>query len=669
MEIQVNPFIEIHQCIFGYNNGHRLLASSLNLPSEIESELLIYSDLNPGTYLMNNNGYWTGIPLHSLKQYALMRTWAAPEMSRPGCVWTHVLLIAFSDIARFEDLGVLKRLFQKPNTNLGFENYYKVLEIKEEDLSTFDEDFNGLNQNRLLEFIRVLYDGSSKFSFFGKINEFESEIFRIWSQQWPALRREFSFRNAGGDNKLLSSAIKFDIQTFNEEYKEANSYENYDPTQIETAIISDVVKGKPTTLRRFIWRYGADSIIGKRIFYLLTEVYLQTISSENLKAEILLLKIAEYFRKPNECFILKSDLISVNKNPYSLVPSIDPLESIKFLWQRTDLLEGFQDMQIIPLIQWLWIERRDELMNLANFPEERVSRLGNLIIKEIVRLIDPSEFFPLTVNYIELRKKIIILNPEFLDVDYLIEISTEELLLYFDLNSSNNNLINRMLVRILPRENDFLAHALYEKYPKEVTAICLSFLNQQQGLTWRACRTWLSVITRNTSWFFSNAHLNILTSKTSIALIAQSLGLENGEVIKIGPRPWIDILKNTQDELNGYLRDYLNLFLIVLSLKNPQRGSEYLFEYAFESLHSRVLYNNLSYEEWNILSRNLPLPHWWQLLDLGYRLRVGLVDTYVWSALDKGSFFKVVNNKALMKDLVEIALDSKKGKKYLKKED
>ncbi|EKO23840.1 hypothetical protein LEP1GSC104_2110 [Leptospira interrogans str. UI 12621] len=668
MEIRENPFIEIHQCIFGYNNGHRLLASSLNLPPEIESELLIYSDLNPGTYLMKGNGYWTGIPLHLLKQYALMRTWAAPEMSRPGCVWTHVLLIAFADIARFEDLGVLKQFFQRPNNNLGFEKYYEVMKIKEEDLSAMDKNLHGLKQDRLLETIRVVYDRSSKFSLFGKINDFENEIFRIWSQQWPALRRDFSFRNAGGSNDLLNSEIKFDIQIFNEENKVADVYGSYNPTQVETVIISDLIGRNPTAFRRFIWRYGSDSQIGKDVFYRLAEVYLFTINYENIKAEKLLQKIAEYFRNPNECLILKNDLISVKNNPYSLVPSVDPFESIRFLIEKPELNVGFQDIQLTTLIQWLWIERREKLMTLANYYEEPKSRIRNLIVSEIVGLIDPNEVFPLTGDYLELRKKIIICNPEFLDNEYLIEIGEDEVLMYFDLIHLDSNLNTRVITKLLQKDSEFLANALFTKYPNEVTEIAFSYLNQQQ-LNWTACRTWLSVITSDVSWIISNGFIDGLTSKTAIALVAQCLGLENGKVFKIGPKPWLDILKKTKDEAIGALRDYLNLFLIILSLRNPQRGVEYFFEYAFESLYSRILDNALSYEEWNILSRNLPLPHWWQLLDLSYRLRVGLVDAYVWNDLDRGSFLKVVNDKLLMMNLVEIALDSKKGKKYLKKED
>src|ERR1700688_4673813 len=97
----------IEHCLFGYEDGHRLLASSMLLGSEVTSELTLLSDLAPGAHFGSSDGYWTGIPLPQLQRYALMRTWPAPEMPRPGCVWTHVLLV---ETSLFEDVSSLSRL-------------------------------------------------------------------------------------------------------------------------------------------------------------------------------------------------------------------------------------------------------------------------------------------------------------------------------------------------------------------------------------------------------------------------------------------------------------------------------------------------------------------------------------------------------------------------------
>ena len=76
----------VHQCLFGYDDGHRMLSSSLPLSRAGSSLLLLLSDLEPGIQLGHVDSYWTGLPVATDKVYALLRTWAAPEMPRPGCV-------------------------------------------------------------------------------------------------------------------------------------------------------------------------------------------------------------------------------------------------------------------------------------------------------------------------------------------------------------------------------------------------------------------------------------------------------------------------------------------------------------------------------------------------------------------------------------------------------
>src|SRR6266446_4309451 len=106
--------ITIHQCVFGYNDGHRLLAASSHLLPDTLSLLLLLSDLAPGVFFGSAEGYWTGVPLPSVKAYMLARTWPAPELPRPGCVWTHSLLIGFTELAALEDVSGLNSLFQRP---------------------------------------------------------------------------------------------------------------------------------------------------------------------------------------------------------------------------------------------------------------------------------------------------------------------------------------------------------------------------------------------------------------------------------------------------------------------------------------------------------------------------------------------------------------------------
>src|SRR5690349_13495632 len=101
----------IDQTLHGYDDGHRLLVTSdRSLPAEAQRLMLLMSDLSGPQPVSGFDGYLTGYPLPGIPVYAFSRTWYAPEMKRPGCVWTHTLLLKFRDLARLDNLGELVSL-------------------------------------------------------------------------------------------------------------------------------------------------------------------------------------------------------------------------------------------------------------------------------------------------------------------------------------------------------------------------------------------------------------------------------------------------------------------------------------------------------------------------------------------------------------------------------
>jgi hypothetical protein len=91
---------------------------------------------------MRNNGlqdYLTGYPLEKSGKYVFARTWAAPEMPRPGCVWTHSLIIENADLAKIMSAEALLDVFTRPigadarstyNTSVPVSSQPKPVEIE-----------------------------------------------------------------------------------------------------------------------------------------------------------------------------------------------------------------------------------------------------------------------------------------------------------------------------------------------------------------------------------------------------------------------------------------------------------------------------------------------------------------------------------------------------------
>ncbi len=77
--------------------------------------MLVLSDASGSSTRIPTDGYLTGYALFGAGKHVLARTWSAPEMSRPGCVWTNSLLIDFADLARLASADKLVDRFMRPS--------------------------------------------------------------------------------------------------------------------------------------------------------------------------------------------------------------------------------------------------------------------------------------------------------------------------------------------------------------------------------------------------------------------------------------------------------------------------------------------------------------------------------------------------------------------------
>ena len=184
--------LAVDQTLHGYRDGHELLASSLQVPRDARRTLLSMSDLSGPGFIDGFDGYLTGYPITAFGKYALGRTWYAPEMDRPGCVWTHTLFVDFSDIPRLESPRVLLRHFQQPKSVERIAQYERRLEVTPSEAACSSQAIDEVVGLRLLE---VLYrdDQAPVLVQSSHVGVYDDLIFALWAQQWPRLRRGFSF--------------------------------------------------------------------------------------------------------------------------------------------------------------------------------------------------------------------------------------------------------------------------------------------------------------------------------------------------------------------------------------------------------------------------------------------------------------------------------------------
>lgn len=101
--------MKINQLLYGYREGHRLLAGSIDLNESLVWNLVRATDRPSVTSQELESGITFGFTLDK-QYYALCRTWAAKEIDRPGAVWTHVLLLPNEIESPIECLPLLHKV-------------------------------------------------------------------------------------------------------------------------------------------------------------------------------------------------------------------------------------------------------------------------------------------------------------------------------------------------------------------------------------------------------------------------------------------------------------------------------------------------------------------------------------------------------------------------------
>ncbi|HCO67593.1 MAG TPA: hypothetical protein DIT04_07550, partial [Dysgonomonas sp.] len=257
--------IRINQTLHGYDEGHNLLAASMQFPLNVKRILRVMSDMSGTTMLPDFEEYITGYPIKEINMYAIAKTWYAPEMRREGCVWTHTLLIDFADLIHINNYKRLINLFNNPSNQSDLNGYNECIELNDQDIShavSLDEE-SRLTKNILNNLYS--YPNSPLLISSSTTQKYESIILSIWAQQWPRLKRNFLFCTGSLTPRFYEKQY-LDIQIIPNQLKitNTNSFlvvkeENDESTDLEwlNILYEDITTPK-SILRNFLNMYGSD---------------------------------------------------------------------------------------------------------------------------------------------------------------------------------------------------------------------------------------------------------------------------------------------------------------------------------------------------------------------------------------------------------------------------
>jgi hypothetical protein len=651
----------VHQTLHGYADGHRQLGSSVSLSSRDLKTMLIMSDTSASGTSLGDVGYLTGYPLSDSKMYALARTWPAPEMPRPGCVWTHTVLIDFADLARLPDLASVAEVFRRPR--LGeVENYGSRLAVGAGRIATTlisDE----------LHFARRLLAGiydhpQSKITVErSSTSNIDAVVLAVWGQQWPRLRRAFRFCTFSAADRSIESS-QFDLQLLPTSDRSVRSRfpDAFDITGIQTPFddwlddaVSDLADPDTAGLRKFLWRIGGDVDSGRDAFRSLCSLHVlikqfQT-SPKAVNEAISLLEerlgtsharvarnivATEAIGKPDQLDAPAFDFLIRNLSlvdPDQLASHSGALG--RAIWRRD--IELFSRMLIGEAIERSVSDSGLQSLSLDELIEgaERHPKLSDAVLSRRPQVLTCPKFW---------ANKLMPVDGAFRTLSEFKELKIAGVTAM--IAADREDLASKVSAKVGSLEILRAIMALPSSFDKANLSAWLAAAASQPG----AVAKFLVETKTLSHWLLSG-----------IARAMEPDSVPN----EVGVDPWllglraVDTPTLAEDQL-------FTAFLFSRALGERSRNPTELLIASFEPIYTTARKNNLSDEAWQVLEHRLPWSFSWFVWDRCQRIRVALKDFLVGRRVPYDALPKIASNESIFGEVVETLSYSDTGRAYLK---
>jgi len=326
----------IHQLLYGYDDGHRLLRGSTNLSSQANLRLLGATDADPGaeaTMLV------TGIPLPSEQFYALCFTWRAPEMVRPGSVWGHVLLLSPSHLLADESPYRFAALARRPAR--------EALHVYDTpiDEPLFEDDRIPVSGVFEAVAAATLGPGYGRVAMVGDLDEAARSFGYIWGLQWPALRARFAFRTRDVGRLTQDKAVVAVRKVQGQRRPLEDRYE----FEALAVVVHDMLTDG-AGLHNFLSVFGPQTAPTMRNFGILATIHAAYMRERYTEARQ---TVEEHFPTPDQAAVLKFELFG----PSRYRPSAENAIVRSLLGARVDAW-NVDDLHLAERLQ-VWLRAHD----------------------------------------------------------------------------------------------------------------------------------------------------------------------------------------------------------------------------------------------------------------------------------------------------------------------
>ena len=402
--------------LHGYKFGHNYIQGSIVLPSYHDMDkIATLSDWSEYVGIDNRRDYITAYPLEESPYYVVSKTWYADTMRRPGCVWTHSLLIQEEDLNNISDFNNLLHFFEAPlSDNADFEKYSNQLTFIE-DSKESDFQLSQLGENRVAE---VYEDLLSKNPIF-VLSEFTSlqnqELLLTLLNYLPieTLKNKSICSGSAAPRVYDGHCLSFQFVTYG---GNAVQYMSNKPSAPWSQLVGISVTNNRPQVARLIRHYQAelgDSIEKLKGFLNVIVLVNRTCKDEEEKRQVLLEIIntlTTAFPSPKEGCLFKSAVFQPSlardfggeKDFLYIISTIDVNSFTEEQIEYKKRLRELSTKEFLDLLKQLYISE-----NLNEWGEQTINGVAQYVsYTEIAKLRETDKTFFLTI----LRKNTDLLN-------------------------------------------------------------------------------------------------------------------------------------------------------------------------------------------------------------------------------------------------------------------
>jgi hypothetical protein len=659
-----NTNLVLHQTLHGYAEGHRLLESSFSVPDDLKRVMLRMSDLS-GTGVVNGfQEYLTGYPLSSLDAYALAKTWYAPEMPRPGCVWTHTFVIPAPAFAQISSLSTIRGLFKRPSeTSIG--EYYSNPIVLESSLPALDAESSSNRMAEMQTFLSAHYQREWRALILPAktSEEFADIIFGAWSQKWPSLRMHFTFctgsLSARTFEKRLLDVQCVPVASTRQVLRESSeigpnepllvNFQDHDVPTWTALAASDALQVEGSPVRRFLWLASND---GSDRADLASFVRVYEEISQALPASKLISAIAESFPRASDASQLKKLLLGDRRD--FTTSQFDSKELLLAL-ATTEHFQSFNpdELQVKKQATFLLNERPTDARSLAGeLFRAQLNPVGDAILTGLIEALEPDDALAFVNGQPQFIPALFRINPQLAGSRQMWLAAGDrkrELLESLVAQEVRPDFVSRIVLALLDSGSDGFIRRAFERWGKDAVFAALDWTENHLGSMSETCRQALTFqLPEVMAWVESGPK-----STPALTAVAHVVAPYTNQLAKHDSTVWLATFRNLQESGQHEEATYVRTFLLALGLCNAPPAPLDLIAESFEIIHAKAEKQQLKDNAWMILQPLVPELIWWNNWDKCERMRRALLSAFMRHSWPAWELKKRIKNRKILSEILD----------------